>query len=232
MRPRKLTQCVTRFFFSTLRRYLWTSIRVSIPTRILYCRLFIISTTKATPVAIRVKAWFYGARYITYVLNQRIVSPICSQWNLTDNNLGDRGIWIRTDEKPIDRSFFFFFLSLLIRWHEMKLNYSTYFCLFSITGGNGGQTSYFYASQQSRKLQQHDTSRYGPGQQTGPTTRCWSTDGHLDRCLSTMHPKHIWCHTVHSVDMGRWNGRSHTRLPHRPLLLLCRKSFLDCFFTF
>lgn len=38
-----------------------------------------------------------------------------------------------------------------------------------------------------------------------------------------MHSEHIWCHSIYSFNMGRWNGWCYLRFPHRPLLLLCGK---------
>lgn len=41
--------------------------------------------------------------------------------------------------------------------------------------------------------------------------------------ISTMHSKHIWCHSIYSFNMGRWNGWCYLWFPHRPYLLLCGK---------
>lgn len=46
---------------------------------------------------------------------------------------------------------------------------------------------------------------------------------HIDWCISAMHSKYIWCHSIYSFNMGRWNGWCYLWFPHRPYLLFCGK---------
>jgi len=41
-----------------------------------------------------------------------------------------------------------------------------------------------------------------------------------------MHSKHLWCHIVHSVNMGCWNGWRRVWILNCSDLLLCGKSIL------
>lgn len=50
-----------------------------------------------------------------------------------------------------------------------------------------------------------------------------STCRHIDRCILAMYPKYIRCHSIYSIDMGRWHGWSHLRISDCPCLLLCGK---------
>lgn len=51
---------------------------------------------------------------------------------------------------------------------------------------------------------------------------------HTDRCISTMYPEYIWCHSIYSIDMGRRHGWSHLWIFDCSNLLLCGKCASIC----
>lgn len=88
-----------------------------------------------------------------------------------------------------------------------------------VSGRDGSSSSNFHAAQQPVGLQQHDSSCDRPGCETSTRAR-WCTNGYFDRCLSALHPKHLWCDSIHSFDLGRWHRWSFSGFLHCVVLLL------------